>query len=91
MINFASILNNTLIELMKKDKTIICYGLGVGDPKNIFGTTKNLVETFGSNRAFDTPTSENCMTGVGVGLALNGFKPVMVHQRMDFFYMLLIN
>ena len=85
MINFASILNNTLIELMKKDKTIICYGLGVGDPKNIFGTTKNLVETFGSNRAFDTPTSENCMTGVGVGLALNGFKPVMVHQRMDFF------
>lgn len=85
MKDFASLLNQTLIQLMKKDKSIICYGLGVGDPKNIFGTTKNLLEIFGPKRVFDTPTSENCMTGVGVGLALNGFKPIMVHQRMDFF------
>jgi pyruvate/2-oxoglutarate/acetoin dehydrogenase E1 component len=85
MKSFSEIINLTLINLMKKDKSIICYGLGIDDPKNIFGTTKNLAKLFGPNRVFDTPTSENCMTGVGVGLALNGFKPIMTHQRMDFF------
>jgi acetoin:2,6-dichlorophenolindophenol oxidoreductase subunit beta len=85
MNNFAELINKTFIDLMKRDKTIICYGLGIDDPKSIFGTTKDLANLFGSERVFDTPTSENCMTGVGVGLALNGFKPIMVHQRMDFF------
>ena len=40
---------------------------------------------YGFERVFDTPTSENAMTGVGIGAALNGIRPVMVHQRLDFF------
>ena len=82
---FSEILNKSLIYNMKKDKKIICYGLGINDPKNIFGTTKHLKQLFSETRVFDMPTSENCMTGVGVGLAIAGFKPIMVHQRMDFF------
>ncbi len=82
---FTEILNKSLIHNMKKDKKIICYGLGINDPKNIFGTTRDLKKIFSEKRVFDTPTSENCMTGVGVGLAVAGFKPIMVHQRMDFF------
>ena len=82
---FTEILNKSLIFNMKKDKKIICYGLGINDPKNIFGTTKDLKKIFSEKRVFDMPTSENCMTGVGVGLAIAGFKPIMVHQRMDFF------
>ena len=34
---------------------------------------------------FDTPASENAMTGIGIGMSLNGIKPIMTHQRMDFF------
>jgi pyruvate dehydrogenase E1 component beta subunit len=34
---------------------------------------------------FDMPTSENAMTGIAIGAALNGIRPVMVHQRLDFF------
>ena len=70
---------------MEIEPAVICYGLGVTDPKGVFGTTHGLVEKFGNNRVFDMPTSENAMTGVAIGAALNGLIPVMVHQRMDFF------
>jgi len=70
---------------METDASVICYGLGVTDPKGIFGTTYGLVDRFGKNRVFDMPTSENAMTGVAIGASLNGLIPVMVHQRMDFF------
>nr|ACA21554.1 acetoin dehydrogenase beta chain [Candidatus Pelagibacter ubique] len=84
-LSFTDVLNLTFIEQMKKNSRIISFGLGIDDPKNIFGTTKNLQKKFGLNRIFDTPTSENAMTGIGVGLSLDGFIPIMVHQRLDFF------
>jgi len=82
---FAEAINDALFTSMKKDKKVICYGLGIDDPKRIFGTTKGLKEKFGPKRVFDMPTSENAMTGVAIGLGLNGYKSVMVHQRLDFF------
>jgi pyruvate dehydrogenase E1 component beta subunit len=70
---------------MEIDKSVICYGLGVPDPKGVFGTTLGLQEKFGKERVFDMPTSENAMTGVAIGASLNGIRPVVVHQRLDFF------
>jgi pyruvate dehydrogenase E1 component beta subunit len=70
---------------MEQDERVICYGLGIDDPKRIFGTTSGLQERFGEKRVFDMPTSENAMTGIAIGAALNGVRPVMVHQRLDFF------
>ena len=84
--SFIHGVNEALIESMKKDKKILCYGLGVTDPKGIFGSTKGLEDRFGSDRIFDMPTSENAMTGVAIGAALGGYKVVMTHQRLDFFY-----
>ena len=81
---FADGINQALLKCMSKDKNIICYGLGVGDPKEIFGTTKNLIKKFGNKRVFDIPTSENALTGVAIGAAINGCKVVMTHQRLDF-------
>ena len=83
--NFATAINDALHQAMEIDSSVICYGLGVTDPKAIFGTTENLEQRFGSERVFDMPTSENAMTGVAVGAALNGIKSVMTHQRVDFF------
>ncbi len=81
----SEVINLTLEKLMKKNKNIVCFGLGVDDPKSIFNTTKNLQKSFGKNRVFDTPASENAMTGIGIGMSLNGKIPIMVHQRLDFF------
>jgi len=84
-ITFAQAINEALDTALTIDKKVICFGLGVDDPKGIFGTTLGLQEKYGKERVFDTPTSENAMTGVGIGASLNGVRPVMIHQRLDFF------
>lgn len=84
-LNFRQAVNEALHDAMAADPRVICYGLGVDDPKHIFGTTEGLQERFGSERVFDMPTAENAMTGVAIGAALGGLRPVMVHQRLDFF------
>ena len=82
---FTDVVNLTLKEVMKSDKNVVLYGLGVDDPRGIFGTTQGLQKIFGPDRVFDMPASENAMTGIGVGMSLNGIRPIMNHQRMDFF------
>ena len=66
--SFAAGIKEAIFQAMQEDDEIICFGLGVTDPKGVFGTTKGLEDHFGSNRVFDTPTSENAMTGVAVVL-----------------------
>ena len=83
-ISFVNAVNEALHTAMQ-NKSVLCFGLGVDDPKRIFGTTAGLQEKFGADRVFDMPTSENGMTGVAIGAALRGYRPVMVHQRLDFF------
>ena len=85
-ISYSSSINEALKYSMKKDKNMICYGLGVTDPKEIFSTTKDLVKIFGSKRVFDVPTSENVLTGISIGAALNNVRSVVSHQRLDFFF-----
>ena len=85
VINFTKAINEALFIAMSLDQKVLCYGLGVDDPKHIFDTTTGLQEKFGKERVFDMPTSENAMTGVAIGASLVGYKPVMVHQRLDFF------
>jgi pyruvate dehydrogenase E1 component beta subunit len=69
---------------MERDPNVFVFGLGVDDPKGMYGTTKDLHSRFGALRNFDTPLSEDAMTGVAIGAALAGMRPIHVHQRMDF-------
>ncbi len=84
-VNFAEAINDALHIAMSTDPNMITYGLGINDPKRIFGTTSGLCEVFGNKRVFDMPTSENAMTGVSIGAALGGIRSVVTHQRLDFF------
>jgi len=84
-LTFAKAINSALGQAMEIDESVICYGLGIDDPKRVFGTTAGLKEKFGVQRVFDMPTSENAMTGIAIGASLNGIRPVMSHQRLDFF------
>ena len=84
-ISYIKAVNEALNQTMAADSKVLFYGLGATDPKRIFGSSDNLVESFGESRVFDMPTSENAMTGIGIGAALQGFKVVMTHQRLDFF------
>jgi pyruvate dehydrogenase E1 component beta subunit len=88
-ISFSQAVNEAIAIAMRNSGSVITYGLGVTDPKGVFSTTLNLQKEFGSTRVFDTPTSENAMTGIGIGAAINGLRPIMVHQRVDFFLLAL--
>jgi len=59
-------------------------GLGVPDPKGVFGSTLGLQDKYGSDRVFDVPLSENAMTGIALGSAISGMRPILTHQRVDF-------
>lgn len=69
---------------MSRDPSVVVFGQGVDDPKAILGTTKGLMERFGSERVFDTPLAEDGMTGFAIGAALAGLRPIHTHIRMDF-------
>ena len=77
-------INEATIMAMKKDNSVYVIGEGVNDPKEIFGTTKNLKKIFSSKRVIETPISENAMTGLCIGSAMMGLKPIQIHQRVDF-------
>lgn len=69
---------------MENDSHVVVFGEGVNDPGGIFGTTLGLKERFGEERIQETPVSENAMTGIMLGAALNGLKPIFIFQRADF-------
>jgi len=83
-ISYCQAVNEAMTQEMERDPSIFVYGIGVPDHKRVFGTTAGLAERFGPERCFDTPLSEDAMTGFGLGAALNGARPIHVHIRVDF-------
>jgi len=83
-IKYYQAINEAIDLCMAKDPAVYIMGLGVPDPKGIFGSTLGLQNKYGEKRVMDMPTSENGMTGVAIGSALVGMRPIMTHQRIDF-------
>lgn len=83
-ITYAAAVREALEQEMARDPRVIVLGQGVDDFKGCYGTTTGLAERFGPQRVFDTPLSEDAMTGVAIGAALAGLRPVHTHIRMDF-------
>jgi len=71
-------------QMMEKDSSVFIFGEGVDDAGGVFGTLLDLAKYFGKERIFDMPLAENALTGVAIGTALAGMRPIMVHQRVDF-------
>ena len=71
-------------QALAADRDVMLIGLGVPGPTGVFGTTSGLQEKYGANRVLDMPSSENAMTGVMLGAATRGKRPIMVHMRVDF-------
>ena len=78
-LKYSLAINEALTMSMKKDSKVLVLGLGVDDPKGIFGTTLGLKEKYPS-RVYDVPTAENGLTGVCIGLATEGFKPFIASK-----------
>ena len=84
LITYSQAIREATEQEMDRDESVIIMGMGVDDPRGIYGTTLGLVEKFGSDRVFDTPLAEDGMTGIAIGAALGGMRPMHIHIRMDF-------
>src|SRR4030042_2374230 len=83
-LKYFQALNEATDLCMAADPAVYIIGLGGPDPKGIFGSTLGLEQKYGAGRVMDMPVSENAMTGVAIGSALVGMRPIMTHQRIDF-------
>ena len=83
-LRYSEAIREGIDQAMSENQDLIIIGEGVPDPKSIFETTKGLQEKFGKSRVFDMPLSENGVTGICIGAALNGTPVLMIHQRIDF-------
>lgn len=81
---FAEAIREATAICLQRDPRTFVIGLGVPDPKGIFGTTGGLAAEFGADRALDAPLSENALTGLVIGAALGGMRAILTHQRVDF-------
>lgn len=70
-------LNDALREEMRRDSSVILMGCDVGIKGNPFGITLDLYKEFGLDRVIDTPISEASFTGIAVGAAATGLRPVI--------------
>lgn len=69
---------------MQKDKRVFLMGEDVGRYGGCFAVSMGLLEEFGSERIRDTPLSESAFTGVGIGAALNGMRPIVEIMTANF-------
>jgi len=81
---YGQVIRETIDENMAKDKSIILIGEDIGFYGGGFGITKGLYEKYGPERVIDTPMSEQGFTGLGIGAAMNGLKPIVEIMFMDF-------
>jgi len=84
LIRYCDALREAFEQEMERDPQVFLFGLDVDDHVGIQGSTVKLQEKFGKHRVFNTPLSEDAMTGVAIGAAMAGYRPIHVHIRMDF-------
>lgn len=70
--------------LLSKYQNVFVIGQGLWSPWYVGATMTDLDIDFGRNRIIDTPVAELATTGLAVGAAVGGYKPIVVHPRMDF-------
>jgi 2-oxoisovalerate dehydrogenase E1 component beta subunit len=83
-ITYIKAINEAMHEEMARDENVMLLGEDVGVLGGAFKATEGLLARFGSGRVVDTPISESLIVGAGVGLAIQGMRPVLEMQFIDF-------
>lgn len=83
-LTFAQAIREALAEEMRRDPSVCIFGEDVAEAGTPFKVLSGLVEEFGRERVLDTPISEAGFTGMGVGAAMTGLRPVVDIMFGDF-------
>src|SRR5260221_8231877 len=85
-VTLVEAVNLALGRAMEDDPNVVVFGEDVGVNGGVFRATVGLQQRFGSERVFDTPLAELLISGLCVGMAAKGLKPVGEIQFMGFIY-----
>jgi len=85
-IKYSEALSEGLIQAMERDPNIFVTGISVDYSVGAFGSTTEAVRRF-PTRVFDAPAMENALTGIAIGAAAMGKRPIVYHPRCDFLFL----
>src|SRR6202023_4162570 len=88
-ITFAEAVREALAEEMRRDSRVFLMGEDVAEAGTPFKVLSGLVAEFGPERVMDTPISEPGFTGIGLGAAMTGMRPVVDIMFGDFLFLAL--
>src|SRR6266849_8029242 len=83
-ITLGQAIREALAEEMRRDPRVFVVGEDVAEAGTVFKVLSGLVEEFGRERVIDSPISEAGITGIGVGAAMTGMRPVVDIMFGDF-------
>ncbi|HEY7587043.1 MAG TPA: alpha-ketoacid dehydrogenase subunit beta [Candidatus Deferrimicrobiaceae bacterium] len=83
-VTYIQAINQAMDEEMARDENVLLLGEDVGVLGGAFKATEGLHAKFGSDRVVDTPIAESLIVGAGVGLAIQGMRPILEMQFIDF-------
>ena len=81
---FREAVRDATLQAMARDERVFLIGVGIVDPRAVWGTLAGALEKFGPERVVEGPLAENALTGVCVGAAALGMRPMIIHHRIDF-------
>lgn len=84
-LNYGEAICSGFRHLLGKYPEVFCIGQGLWSPWYVGNSMTNLEVDFGKERVLDSPVSELGCTGAGLGAALSGYRPIVIHPRVDFF------
>jgi pyruvate dehydrogenase E1 component beta subunit len=84
VLNYAQAIREAHAQMLASDDRVFVIGQGLWSPWYAGASLENLDREFGRERILDSPVSENAVTGLAVGAALAGMRPIVFHPRMDF-------
>jgi len=83
-LSFGEAIKEAIAEEMRRDPTVVLMGEDVAEAGTTFKVLVGLVDEFGKERIIDTPISEAGFTGIGVGAAMTGMRPIVDIMFGDF-------
>jgi pyruvate dehydrogenase E1 component beta subunit len=83
-LRFSQVIGEAISLEMEADQKVLVLGEDIGRNGGVFGVTRQLQARFGEARVRDTPISEMAFTGMGVGLAMAGYRPIVEIMFVDF-------
>src|SRR5678809_21891 len=83
-IAFRQALREAMVEEMRRDDSVFLLGEEVAQYNGAYKVSQGMLDEFGAKRVIDTPIAELGFTGIGVGAAMNGLRPIIEFMTFNF-------